>query len=73
MKKNIIVLGAGLVGNAMAIDLHKSGHSVRAVDLDSEKLIFLENEHGINTVKESFTNTINLKQIIKDADLVVGA
>lgn len=73
MKKNIIVLGAGLVGNAMAIDLHKSGHNVTAVDLDTTKLKFLEKEHGIKTIKESFTNSKNIKEIVKNADIVVGA
>jgi len=61
------------VGNAMAIDLHKSGHQVTAVDLDSARLEFLAREHGIKTIKESFTNFKKLKEIIKDADIVVGA
>ncbi|MCF8380580.1 MAG: saccharopine dehydrogenase NADP-binding domain-containing protein [Bacteroidales bacterium] len=73
MKKNIVVLGAGLVGNAMAIDLHKSGHIVTTVDLDSVRLNFLEKKYGIKTINESFTHSESLKEIIKDADIVIGA
>lgn len=73
MSKNIFVLGAGLVGNAMAIDLKKSGHNVTSVDLDSKKLSFLKKSHNINIINEDFSDPEKLKKIIIDADLVVGA
>lgn len=73
MSKKIFVLGAGHVGNAMAIDLKKSGHDVTSVDLDKNKLLFLDQKHRINTICASFTDSSGLKEIISDADLVVGA
>lgn len=71
--KNIIVLGAGLVGNAMAIDLKKSGHNVTSVDIEKEKLTVLESDFGINGICENFADATALKRIISKADLVVGA
>jgi 3-hydroxyacyl-CoA dehydrogenase len=46
MKKKIIVLGAGLVGKAMAIDL-ATDFDVTSVDINEEALKLVEN-HGIN-------------------------
>ena len=37
-KRKIIVLGAGLVGKAIIIELKKSGHDLTAVDLNEEVL-----------------------------------
>ncbi|MCK4751046.1 MAG: NAD-binding protein, partial [Bacteroidales bacterium] len=55
MKNQIIVLGAGLVGKAIAIDLKGSGHGVTAVDLNQETLDELSGEHGITGVCADFT------------------
>jgi len=73
MSKRVIVLGAGLVGNAMAIDLKKSGHDVVSVDLDGEALVRLSEGYGIDTRLVNFTDPSALKQVVKDADLVIGA
>ena len=45
----IVVLGAGLVGNAMAIDLAKE-HDVTSVDIDEHALNVLNSKHGINII-----------------------
>lgn len=68
----ILVLGAGLVGKAIAIDLHKSGHSVTSVDLDKAVLADLSGKHGIRTVCANFTSE-DLDDLLKEADLVMGA
>jgi len=72
MKHRIIVLGAGLVGKAIAIDLKKSGHAVTAVDLNEEVLEELGNEYGISGIRSDFTGD-HLMGMVKDFDLVVGA
>ena len=71
MKKKVIVLGAGLVGKAIAIDL-AAQFEVTAVDLNEEALNALE-ERGIATKKVDFSDLSALKNAIQPFDLVVGA
>lgn len=73
MAKKIIVLGAGLVGSAIAIDLKKGGREVSSADLDLSALKRLEKQHGIEPLHVDFTNKDLLRDIIADKDLVVGA
>lgn len=71
MKKKIIVLGAGLVGKAMAVDLAKS-FDVTSLDINDEALQALQSQ-GIKTKKADITNLELLKKEIESFDLVVGA
>jgi lysine 6-dehydrogenase len=71
MKKKIIVLGAGLVGKAMAIDLAKT-FNVTAVDINEEALKEIEH-HGINTTRVDFSNLELLASTLQPFDLVIGA
>ncbi len=72
MKNNIIVLGAGLVGSAIAIDLSKN-HDVTNVDLNVESFSKFKNHPNIRTVQADLSNTIKLKEIVKEFDLIIGA
>jgi len=69
--KKIIVLGAGLVGKAMAIDLAKN-FDVTSVDINDEALQELAAKK-IKTQKVDISNTEALKKAIAAFDLVVGA
>jgi saccharopine dehydrogenase-like NADP-dependent oxidoreductase len=71
MKKKIIVLGAGLVGKAMAIDLAR-GFEVTSVDFSEEALKTVAS-HGIHTLQLDFSNREKLTAAIQPFDLVVGA
>jgi lysine 6-dehydrogenase len=71
MKKKVVVLGAGLVGKAMAIDL-ASNFEVTSLDFNPEALMELE-KSGIRTMKADFANLDQLASLIKPFDLVVGA
>ncbi|MEZ4974906.1 MAG: saccharopine dehydrogenase C-terminal domain-containing protein [Cyclobacteriaceae bacterium] len=71
MKKKIIVLGAGLVGKAMALDLAKD-FDVTSVDINDQALASLS-ASGVKTQKLDFSNLDILKSTITDFDLVVGA
>lgn len=71
MKKKIIVLGAGLVGKAMAIDLAKD-FEVTSVDFSEEALKAVA-EQGIKTLKLDFSDRALLTSTIQPFDLVVGA
>ncbi len=72
MKNKIIILGAGMVGRAIAIDLAKK-HNVVSADICDESLKKLEKFDNIKTIKSDLSNQENVKNIIKDSDLVVSA
>jgi len=69
--KKIVVLGAGLVGKAMAIDLAKN-FDVTSVDINESALSDLSSL-GIKTQKADLANTTILSALIQPYDLVVGA
>jgi lysine 6-dehydrogenase len=71
MKKKIIVLGAGLVGKAIALDLAKT-FDVTSVDINTEALDHLQRS-GVKTQKLDITDLDLLKRAIESFDLVVGA
>jgi len=70
--KNVIVLGAGLIGEAIAIDLCKE-YRVTSVDINTQVLGKIKATYPINTVKKDLSNTRAIKEIIADSDLVIGA
>jgi len=71
--KHIIVLGAGMVGSAIAIDLSKK-HKVTISDLSVEALEKAQKKcSSLNTLKLDVTQNETLKNAIKDFDLVVCA
>ena len=70
---NIYVLGAGMVGSAMAIDLAKK-HHVTISDISSEVLSrVVEKEPSLKTEILDVKDTKDLALKIKDADLVLSA
>lgn len=69
--KKIIVLGAGLVGKAIAIDLSKN-YDVTSADVSREALRQVE-AHGIKTQQLDFQDTSALHSLLVPMDLVVGA
>ena len=72
MNKKILILGAGHVGSAIAIDLKKSGYHVASMDLDKTALRKLSS-HGVESINGSFTDTPFLRKHLKSASLVIGA
>jgi lysine 6-dehydrogenase len=71
--KNIIVLGAGMVGSAMAIDLAKK-HKVTVTDLSLDRLNFVKNKcNELSILELDVTDKAKLQSIIKPYDLVVCA
>ena len=70
--KKIIILGAGMVGKAMAIDMAKN-HDVTSTDIDTESLNFLSNNYKIKTQVLDVTNEDALAKAIADFDLVISA
>jgi saccharopine dehydrogenase-like NADP-dependent oxidoreductase len=71
MKRKIVVLGAGLVGKAIAKDLARD-HDVTSVDANDDALQSIAAD-GIQTTRADFRDKETLSKIISSADLVVGA
>ncbi len=72
MKKKIIVLGAGLVGSAIAIDLSKQ-HGVTSVDINAEAFAKFSKFPAIKTIQADLGDTTKLKSLTNGFDLVIGA
>jgi len=70
--KKISILGAGLVGKAIAVDLHKN-FEVTSYDVDDKGLNFLNDKFNINVVKSDLSKEKNIQNAVKHADLVVNA
>ena len=70
--KKIIILGAGMVGKAMAIDLSKN-HDVTSADIDVYSLNYLASNYNIKTKVLDVTNENELISTIKPFDLVISA
>lgn len=69
--KKVVVLGAGLVGRTIAIELSKD-YNITAVDANSDQLKNLSDKK-INSLKADLSSDSEIKKIIKDFDLVIGA
>lgn len=69
----IIVLGAGMVGSAMAIDLAKK-HQVTLTDVNTSTLQHVKNKYPqLNTFQLDVTQTATLKTTLQPFDLVICA
>ena len=69
----IIVLGAGMVGSAMAIDLSEN-HQVTLTDIDVATLDKVQKKcPQLNTIELDVTDKTNLKSRIESYDLVICA
>jgi lysine 6-dehydrogenase len=70
---NIIVLGAGMVGSAIGIDLAKS-HNVTLADISKSVLDNVKLKHSsIKTQQLDVTNKVELQPTIRQYDLVICA
>ncbi|MCK4919655.1 MAG: saccharopine dehydrogenase NADP-binding domain-containing protein [Bacteroidales bacterium] len=70
--ENIVVLGAGLVGKAIILDLYKS-YNILVIDIDKNKLSKLDKIPNIETLVTDLAVDTNIRKVIKNADLVIGA
>jgi len=70
----VLVLGAGLVGGPMALDLARNGEFlVTSADRSSEALARLNGIEGITTVQADLDNVEALKSLVMQHDLVISA
>ncbi len=70
----IIVLGAGLVGGPMAVDLAKNNEfEVTAVDRKASALSKIPSNLGISCIEKDLSNPQDVKDLVKDYDFVISA
>ncbi len=71
----VIVLGAGLVGGPMAIDLAKDSNlDVTVADINDAALTKLtQNNSGISTRSEDLSKPERVKELVSDYDIVLNA
>lgn len=72
MLKKIVVLGAGLVGGAIAADL-STQYDVTAADANAGALDRIKAKYGLNTIQADLSDASTLQKVVKDFDLVIGA
>ena len=72
MITTVIVLGAGMVGRAIALDLAQR-YAVTAVDNDAQRLAQLQAEAPVRTISADLSNPQTIRALIADCDLVIGA
>jgi len=69
-----IVLGCGLVGELIARDLAKDDNfQVMVADIDEKKLDKLTKKAGIPGIKADLSNSGEIKKVISDQGIVIGA
>jgi saccharopine dehydrogenase-like NADP-dependent oxidoreductase len=71
---NIIILGAGMVGSAMAVDMAKN-HNVTLVDINLKTLesVKQNNNNNISLILSDLNDKRKLSEIVKPYDLVISA
>ncbi len=69
--KRIVVLGAGLVGKAIAVDLAKS-FDVTTVDINHTSLEKLSSFTNIKTILTDLSEEGEIQRLVKEFDLVIG-
>ncbi len=72
--KKIAVLGSGLVGGPMALDLARDkDFKVTAVDFSAQALARLKKIRGITVVQEDLSDLRALRKIVQRQDMVISA
>ena len=68
----VVVLGGGVVGTEAAKIAVGMGARVQIVDLNVERLSYLENLFG-SRVELLYSTAAQIEQVVRDADLLIGA
>ncbi len=68
-----IILGGGMVGSAIAMDLQRSGLDVTVSDLQPEVLARVAARHAVATVAADLSDPATITRVVAEHDLVVGA
>jgi len=71
---NVLVLGSGLVGRPMAIDLaNDKSFNVTVADISKQNLDRIPSNLPIKKIEKDFANPDQLKSLLNDSDIVLNA
>jgi saccharopine dehydrogenase-like NADP-dependent oxidoreductase len=74
MAKQVLVLGAGMIGAAIARDMAAdAGLAVRLADLDADALAQAARHGPMETIQADLSDTGRIADLARSADLVLGA
>ena len=73
MAKKITVLGAGMVGSAMAADMQRFGFDVTLADARPQALERAQKKWGVRTTQADLATASAVKKLVAESDLVLGA
>lgn len=72
--KKIVILGSGLVGGPMALDLAKDkDFKVTVVDVNAQALARLKKVKGVTAIQEDLSDTKAVKRIVQRQDMAISA
>ena len=72
--KKIVVLGSGLVGGPMALDLAKDKNfKVTVVDIDAQALARVKKAKGVTAIQEDLSDPKIVRRMVQKYDMVVSA
>jgi len=70
----VLILGAGLVGGPMAIDLAKNSEfNITLADINKDSLDKIGVKNKISTIQKDLSDSKSIKEIVKDFDIVLNA
>ena len=70
----VMILGAGLIGCPMAIDLARSGEfQIQVADIDESALKKLDGIQAVTSIQKDLSNPAAVKEIVQDNDIVINA
>jgi lysine 6-dehydrogenase len=70
----IIILGAGLIGEPMAIDLAKDlKHQISVADINETLLNKLKKDYPITTIQMDLSDPEKVKSLVSNYDFVINA
>jgi saccharopine dehydrogenase-like NADP-dependent oxidoreductase len=73
MEKKVLVLGGGMIGSAMAMDLVRTGRDVTVADVREDVLARLAARHRVRTRTADLSSPEVVTRLASEHDVVIGA
>jgi saccharopine dehydrogenase-like NADP-dependent oxidoreductase len=73
MNQRILVLGCGMIGSAVAMDLARHDWDVTIADCDETRLSRVKQKYGIRIVTTDLSDTGSIATLAKTSSIVIGA
>jgi len=69
-----MLLGAGLIGRPMALDLAQSGEfKIQVADINEQALTKLKGINAVTTVQQDLSDPSTVRDIVQESDIVINA